>query len=127
MLAKVIASVRYGDDPDIIELVYTWLEARIEPPRSEGWHPSEMGSEWWCARKCIIDHERANAGLPKLVVNHKASTKAIFDIGHALHRLWQEDYLGKMGILKGIWISRTDPDNRVDGFRPTSGEWFYEE
>lgn len=127
MLNEVIKSTLFGDNLDIVDMVYEWMDEQEPDVREEGWHPSEFGSEWWCARKCIIDNEYRRAGRTVKKERIKPRTQYIFDIGHSLHRQWQEDYLGEMGILLGYWVEQTNPDNVIYGFKPTSGKWNYRE
>ena len=71
--------------------------------RAEGWHPSQLSR--MCPR-----HEVLRQLMPAAVDRSKLipdlRMQVIFDVGHALHRWFQEQYFGPMGRLKGNWICR---------------------
>jgi len=71
------------------------------PAREEGWHPSQFAG--LCPRFAVLEKLLVT---PKKGPKFDASTHRIFDVGHALHRWYQEEYFGKMGILWGKWECR---------------------
>jgi len=71
-------------------------EKQFPSNREEGWHPSEFCGA--CARALVIN---SLVVIPKKEI--KPKLRRIFDVGTSTHRLYQEEYLGPMGVLWGKW------------------------
>lgn len=70
---------------------------REEEDRSDAWHPSSFRG--MCPRREII---KMLLGMED-IRNVAPRTKRIWDVGSAIHALYQNVYLGPMGILWGKW------------------------
>jgi len=82
----------------IDDLVY-WLEnVKTEPPRAPGLHCSSLWKT--CARKELLKTQYADYVKAEVI---KAGSRMTFDMGHALHDMIQNIYLGPAGRLWGDW------------------------
>ena len=90
-------------------------------------HPSSVGYNPVCARKysIIMNREEFGAKL-RLADPHKTSLLRVFDHGHMIHDMYQNDILAKAGCLYGKWKNKDNPSMITEGFYP--GErWEYQE
>jgi hypothetical protein len=71
--------------------------------RAEGWHPSQLSK--MCPRLEVLRQLMPKA-IDKSKLIPDLRTQVIFDVGHALHRWFQEQYFGPMERLKGTWVCR---------------------
>jgi len=79
-------------------LVSKWVVTREEEEREAGFHVSEL--HYLCPRFEVLSE--AVGGIRR--IERTPANEITFDIGHALHRWWQEKYLGPMGLLVGDWV-----------------------
>lgn len=84
---------------DLVDDLIFWLEnVKTELPRKPGLHASSLWKT--CARKVLLEQIHAD----HLVIEEiKAGSRMTFDMGHALHDLIQNVYLGPFGRLFGNW------------------------
>jgi len=75
-----------------------FIHRRDADYREPGWHPSSFCGV--CVRRLVLERLLGNAIKSKKTDPKK---QRIFDVGKALHRWYQEEYFGKMGILWGMW------------------------
>jgi len=68
------------------------------PARDYGIHPS--GLHDLCDRAFILKARHEGALTPKII---KPSLQRVFDFGHIIHRLYQEDYLARDPNFRGLW------------------------
>jgi len=138
-LNDLIRSVHAKKDPSSdIDL---FLHSRSDDVRKLGWHPSDFAG--MCTRQRVL------MDLLKIPLYAEISPrlKRIFDIGKAVHRIYQEDYFGKMGHLWGKWkclrcnrvewgfepmydVSKCYPENTLEMIDPNSSArhiWEYKE
>lgn len=96
-VSELKESVRPSADL-VYDLVH-WLEnGKTEPPRKPGLHCSSLWKT--CARVPLLEKKYASS----LVVEEiKAGNRLTFDMGHALHDMMQNAYLGPLGRLYGEW------------------------
>lgn len=103
---------------NLAKLVTKYLSTRSQHERSPGIHASEISSEYMCTRREVIRLTIDAAGLnSKPPITPKS--QGIFDVGHALHEWLRHEYLGPMGILKGIWACQNCPGGVVHGYMPS--------
>lgn len=77
----------------------TWLvEGKTEPPRAPGLHCSSLWKT--CARVPLLE---AKYSQYIEVKQDTAGGRMTYDVGHALHHLIQNSYLGPFGRLWGGW------------------------
>ena len=97
------------------EHLTTWLVddyPKLQKEREAGLHASSLWKT--CARQHI------------LVAAHKINTKEkfeagsylTFDIGHAMHHWWQNNYLGPMQVLHGNWHCKRCDKITFTGLQP---------
>lgn len=92
-----------GTTVDVRAVLDRYLVHRASRPshREKGvWHPSEIASDRFCPRFEIL-RRRYKIRVPAEEVD--VGKERIFDVGHALHRWYQEEYFGPSGILWGNW------------------------
>lgn len=83
-------------------------------PRGPAWYPSSLASPNWCPRAGVLGRMH---GIKVDPLDKTNTLDRILDIGTWVHRGYQEDYLGPMGILWGNWrCSRCYAV--VEGFMP---------
>jgi len=84
---------------DLVDDLVYWLENdKTEPPRAPGLHCSSLWKT--CARTPLLESmHAASIQIREL----KAGSRMTFDMGHALHNLIQNIYLGPFGRLYGEW------------------------
>lgn len=76
---------------------------RVVSAPAERYYPSGFASDYFCAKKAVIETLRFQEGHEWLDTRNAKGIKTA-KIGTALHRVWQEDILGEMGILLGRWV-----------------------
>lgn len=112
----------------VSDILRTALESgklhQSEPQRSTGLHPSELFYMCMRAKGLGENFPRVMSRIPGVVIKEctetiSASLRAKFDIGHSLHWLYQNKYLGPLGILKGSWRCRSCQEE-IEGFYPTA-------
>lgn len=89
----------------IIKRLFEWMEdpkghRATQAPRAVGRHASSLFST--CGRRRILDRLFKASG-ELIEEDYTASNTLTFGIGHALHDLWQNEYLGKSGLMFGLW------------------------
>jgi hypothetical protein len=92
-----------------------WLDesyGALQKERAPGLHASSLWKT--CARRVVL--EAALKPTPELT---RAGNFLTYDVGHALHHWWQNNYLGPMGVLIGNWRCLACNDIVVrDAFQP---------
>lgn len=83
---------------ELVPAISQYLRKRsLEPSdREPGWHPSQFAG--MCCRQYVLEKLIGSKVEP-----HDDKTLRIFDLGTAIHELYQNVYLAKMGILWGRW------------------------
>jgi len=86
---------------ELIPAISQYLRKRaLEPSdREPGWHPSQFAG--MCCRQYVLEKLIGTRVEP-----FDDKTLRIFDLGTAIHELYQNVYFGKMGILWGRWKCR---------------------
>lgn len=97
---------------ELLPALDMFIVQRKEEDRSGEWHPS--GFCLMCAREQVL-----RVALKKPVREEIISpqTKRIWDIGTAIHSIYQNEYFGPMGILWGKWVCGSC-ELETWGFRP---------
>ena len=110
--------------------VHKYIDARKEEDRSDGWHVSSLYHT--CPRELAMRAVLSGTMPPKRKP-FDARLLSRFDVGTALHRWWQDEYLGPAGILLGEWRC-TGCRDVVSGVMPSSSHgcsdrarWVYRE
>ncbi|MCK5642023.1 MAG: hypothetical protein KAJ19_14560 [Gammaproteobacteria bacterium] len=85
--------------------------------RAVGWHVSEFHK--LCPREEVL---RRIVGKEEKSPTFAPRTKRIFDVGSALHKWYQNDYFGNMGILWGKWMC-LGCETIYWGFKPKDDCW----
>lgn len=107
-------------------------ETRLPAQRVDGFHPSILGSDYYCARKYIIAYLCKKHNVDIVQKPLSPETVLTFDIGHSVHDAVRNRILGPIGVLKGKWVNNST-NEVVDGFMPVTecdspwNEWSYEE
>ncbi len=84
---------------DLVEDLCHWLEhGKTEPARAPGLHCSSLWKT--CARRPPLEHMYANYLTTEVI---KAGSRMTFDMGHSIHNLIQNGYLGPFKRLYGEW------------------------
>lgn len=97
-IASAIAETANPAQDFVMDLI-SWLEnERTEKIRSPGLHCSSLWET--CARRELLKVIYADTLVEKKI---KAGERLTYDMGHALHHLIQNDYLGPFGRLWGDW------------------------
>ena len=98
--------------------LYGWMEEDYHE-KFEAREPGLHASSLWkvCGRKEILAHKAGVAPDPQ--GPQLAGNFMTQDEGHALHQLWQDDYLGRYGVLIGQWLCKSC-GNVDDGARPAA-------
>jgi hypothetical protein len=105
-LFDLIGKARKADfSPLIPKIEALFLAETRKPPAAtylEHWHPSSISWEGFCPRL-----EVALRAAPKMLPNDRINPglMRIFWFGTAIHKLYQNEILGPMGVLYGRWIS----------------------
>ncbi len=135
---EVIKSPKEGPERSTKELVEPALDAvssahAAEPPRSQGFHISGLFDfcprEWALGgREGMIEGDPlAGEATGSLIPERfNAEKLLVFAIGHAFHRMLQDDILGKAGLLVGTW-KKVNHDEYAEGPMPKEGVWQYVE
>lgn len=98
-LNDIVDNLREVPHQSISKAIDSHIKKREELPNSHGygWHPSSFCD--MCVRQRVISDlvclEKADDLSPRLF--------RIFDVGTAMHRWYQEEYLGPLRILWGPW------------------------
>ncbi len=93
-----------NDEPiaHLVPRITAFIQDRILRPsfREEGvWHPSQMGE--MCPRREVIARLLPKDAAPKFEMD--SWLYQIMELGHWVHRGYQEEYLGPMRVLHGRW------------------------
>jgi hypothetical protein len=108
-LGDLVRQDRGSDSPklSIIADLSVAIEKAVEdeyvngdPDRVEGWHPSELMD--MCPRFEVL-RQLIPGVVGKKSFRPTPKAKLVFDVGTALHRWWQDQYFGPMGVLVGNW------------------------
>lgn len=97
----LIEEITDSDNParDLIDDLVGWLEhGKTEPPRAPGLHCSSLWKT--CARKILLETKYADEIKQEVI---KAGSRMTFDMGHALHDMMQNNYLGAFKRIWGDW------------------------
>lgn len=143
---EVKQSKQYEEYPikplGIIPIMDKHIEQKKSEPRF-GFHPSSISlEEPFCARYHALRHTRDmlfKAGICETIeeANDLLSIRGrhidtnlqrVFDIGHAVHGMYQNDYLGS--VLYGNWERYNKETNEFEtqlGHRPQGKNWTYVE
>lgn len=106
---KVIPKpVVVDNSPSLIDEIDKSLESRTPSYRSPGFHCSQIYDV--CPREEAL--KSIHGDTPEVI---GADLQKIFDMGHKLHEMVQEDWLGPTGQLYGRWYNARDPGNFVTG------------
>jgi len=113
----------FGSSPPPVDLatmftteVVTWLNETypsLQKERSPGLHASSLWKT--CARQHTL------LGMHKGKTTKEvlgAGNFLTFDVGHALHHWWQNNYLGPMGLIIGDWYCSRCNKNVHNGTQP---------
>ena len=106
-----------------------------------GIHPSEVSHEdpfcprWHIYREQLVKAQQQNEPFPfgvkfDDVPPIEPSLLRIFQMGHSVHSMYQDDFLGQAGVLYGTWKRWDDKKEKWEidrGFRPEGRGWKYEE
>ena len=99
--SKVETKPAESMDPakDLVDDLVDWLEnGKTEPPRAPGLHCSSLWKT--CARIPLLSEVYSDLIIEEQL---KAGSRMTFDMGHALHDMIQNVYLGPFGRLWGEW------------------------
>jgi hypothetical protein len=93
-----------------------WLEnGKTEPPRKPGLHCSSLWKT--CARVPLIEKKYSKyLAIEQLV----AGQRLTYDVGHSLHHLVQNSYMGPFGRLWGKWKCLACQEITHEGTMPQS-------
>ena len=95
-----------------------WLDKQTR------FHPSKVTYSGVCSRAYNLFMQRERLGLTYSMPDpHETSLLRIFQHGHSIHSLYQDNILAKSGVLYGKWQKG---DEIVKGFYPGDG-WTYVE
>jgi len=133
-LFKILHNKEDIDSPSILPTIEGFYTHRANDRDYEyimekmtRFHPSSVGYNPVCARKysIIMNREHFGASL-RLSDPHKTSLLRIFDHGHMIHEMYQDNVLAKSGSLYGKWYQKDNEKVIVEGFYPGDG-WRYKE
>ena len=99
--------------------------------RIDGFHPSSLGSPYNCTRKYMIGYIAKKYGVDIKQKGIDPTKTLIFSIGHSLHDIVRDQFLGPAGYLKGNWVNKKTAEVH-EGYMPKDSEspwkdWTYEE
>lgn len=100
--------------------ISTWLTETypsFQSDREPGLHASSLWKT--CARQRVLV-AALQLGDDALKEKLAAGNYLTFDVGHALHHWWQNNYLGPMGVLIGDWFCSKCTEVTASGPQPTS-------
>lgn len=131
-LVRRVRQVPTDAPPSLIDLLQRQALRRVyeRPPerRDDVWHPSEIAGGF-CPRAVLLSKLRPD--LMIVAPKHSPETQRIFDMGISIHWMYQNLYLGPLGVLKGYWVRKAfDQEEKVEGFQPEGGifeGWTYQE
>jgi hypothetical protein len=107
-----------------------------------GIHPSEVSYEdpfcprWHVYRSQLVKAQQAEERLPFGVEEKKEKQEPnpelmrIFQMGHSVHAMYQDDILGPAGVLYGVWNRWNEKKEKWEtdrGFKPEGKGWKYQE
>lgn len=106
-----------------------------------GIHPSEVSYEdpfcprWHVYREQLVKAQKLGEKMPFGVDFNKTQEPnpelmRIFQMGHSVHSMYQDDILGPAGVLYGFWGRWNDKKEKWEtdrGFRPEGKGWKYQE
>lgn len=99
-----------------LEHLTTWLSddyPKLQKERSPGLHASSLWKT--CARQRVLIEVHKDQIVEERLTPGSFLT---FDIGHAMHHWWQNNYLGPMQILHGNWFCKRCDKVTHTGFQP---------
>jgi len=105
---------------ELIPALDLFLAKREGDYRASGWHPSDFCGI--CVRKRVL---HSLIQMPSKWGEPDPGRQRIFDLGSALHALYQNEYFGDMGILWGKWKNLITQEI-VWGFKPELGSRLWE-
>lgn len=84
---------------DLVQDLIYWLEnVKTSPPREPGLHCSSLWKT--CARRALLEFQYASELQTEVIA---AGNRMTFDMGHALHNMIQNEYLGPLKRIYGDW------------------------
>jgi len=106
------------------------VESRNRRNDDGRWHPSQICGGM-CPRFEVIERTRPDVVIQKSPPN--AGLMQIFWLGTAIHAMYQNDVVGRMGHLWGFWrrVNGWDAEKQIptweihEGFRPDWGTYSY--
>jgi hypothetical protein len=99
-----------------LQHITQWLNedySKLQHEREPGLHASSLWKT--CGRQVVL---MAACGVQSAEEKLGAGNYLTFDVGHALHHWWQNNYLGPMGVIFGDWYCSKCSEVTVTGLQP---------